>query len=169
MIAATTPPWFLDALRSEATRALDESESARAARATVRLEQAKENVKRFFDAGVLLIAGTDAPYPGVFQGEGIHRELELLVDAGLTPLQAITVATKNAAQLMGDGATWGTLAPGQRADLVVVRGRPDRTIGDTRKIELVIQRRRVLDREALVFDEASDPGFRATTPVSSSN
>ncbi len=118
---------------------------------------------------MLLIASTDAPYPGVFQGEGIHRELELLVDAGLTPLQAITVAMKNAARLMGDGATWGTLSPGQRADLVVVRGRPDRTIGDTHKIELVIQRGRVLDPDALVFDEASDPGFRESIPVSSSN
>lgn len=85
-------------------------------------------MKALFDAGVLLAAGTDAPYPGVFQGEGIHRELELLVEAGLTPLEAITVATKNAAELMGDGGEWGTLTPERRADIVLVRGRPDRSI-----------------------------------------
>lgn len=46
-----------------------------------RLREAKQNAKRLLDSGVLLAAGTDAPYPGVFQGEGIHRELELLVEA----------------------------------------------------------------------------------------
>ena len=47
-----------------------------------------------------MIAGTDAPYPGDFQGEGIHHELELLVESGLTPTDAISSATRNASRLM---------------------------------------------------------------------
>ena len=124
-------------------------------------------MKALFDAGVLLTAGTDAPYPGVFQGEGIHRELGLLVEAGRTPLEAITVATKNAVELMGDGGEWGTLTPERRADIVLVRGRPDRSIRQTRNVEIVIQRGRVVDRERLAFDADRDPGFRVATPVSS--
>jgi len=167
LIARTTPPWFLDSLRAEARRELDEDERKRASRTATRLEQTKKNVKALFDAGVLLAAGTDAPYPGVFQGEGVHRELELLVEAGLTPLEAMTVATKNAAAFMGDGSEWGTLEPGRRADVVLVRGRPDRVIGQTRNVEIVIQRGRVVDRKALAFDANRDPGFRVATPVSS--
>ena len=122
LIVRTTPPWFLESLCAEARRELDEEERKRASRTAERLEQTRKNVKALFDAGVLLAAGTDAPYPGVFQGEGIHRELELLVEAGLTPLEAITVATKNAAELMGDGGEWGTLGPERRADIASSAG-----------------------------------------------
>ena len=106
----------------------------------------------------MLVAGTDAPYPGTLLGEGIHRELELLVEAGLTPLEALSSATGNAARLMR-ADDWGTLAAGKRADLVLVRGRPDRTVSDTRNVEMVVQGGRVLDREALRYDPATDPGF----------
>jgi imidazolonepropionase-like amidohydrolase len=125
-------------------------------------ETGLQNAKRMFDAGVLLAAGTDAPYPGVFQGEGIHHELELLVEAGLTPLQAITVATKNAAILMGAAGEWGTLAPGHVADILVVDGNPDEDIAATRNIALVIQAGRVVDRASLEFEADNDPGFRPT-------
>jgi imidazolonepropionase-like amidohydrolase len=59
------------------------------------------NAKRLSDAGVLLAAGTDSPYPGDYYGEGLHRELELLVEAGLTPLQAIRAATATNADILG--------------------------------------------------------------------
>ncbi len=126
---------------------------------------AMTNVKRLSDAGVPVVAGTDAPYPGVFQGEGIHRELELLVEAGLTPLQAITAATHDAARLMGADAEWGAIVPGMAADLLVVRGNPAEDIGATRDIVAVIQRGVVLDRSQLVFSAQDDPGFRTVGSV----
>ena len=165
LIAATTPPWFLDALREHATRPLSDEEAAFTAAIEERLMTAMTNVKRLSDAGVPVVAGTDAPYPGVFQGEGIHRELELLVEAGLTPLQAITAATHDAARLMGADAEWGAIVPGMAADLLVVRGNPAEDIGATRDIVAVIQRGVVLDRSQLVFSAQDDPGFRTVGSV----
>jgi len=106
-----------------------------------------------------LTAGTDAPYPGDFQGEGIHHELELLVEAGLTPLQVISVATGNAARLVGAEAEWGTLEVGKLANLIVVEGRPDQQVHDTRKILYVIDRGKIVNRDLLKFDQRTDPGF----------
>ncbi len=131
-----------------------------------RFRQQAANLKRLFDAGLVIAAGTDAPYPGVFQGEGIHHEMELLVQAGLTPLQAITAATANAARLMDAGDEWGTVEPGRLANLVVVNGRPDRDVRETRKIEMVVCRGRVVNRASLKYDPATDPGFRPLAAVS---
>jgi imidazolonepropionase-like amidohydrolase len=156
LIQDTTPPWFLEEIL-----ALQPKED----RPTERLEAAFLNAKRLHDEGVLLVAGTDAPYPGVFQGEGIHRELELLVEAGLTPLEAIKTATQNAATLME--AEWGTLTPGKVADVLVVRGRPDKNIGDSRNIEYVFKEGDLVDRTSLKFDVKKDPGFRISTSVAS--
>jgi imidazolonepropionase-like amidohydrolase len=166
LIANTMPPWLLQELTEEATRTLDTAEKVRVARSSEALETAKRNAKRLFDAGIMLVAGTDAPYPGVFLGEGIHRELELLVDAGLTPLQAITAATKNAATLMNFGNEWGTLEPGKRADILVVSGNPAINIGDTREVHIVIKGGHIIDRETLEFDPDTDPGYRTGVKVS---
>ena len=78
-----------------------------------------------------MIAGTDAPYPGDFQGEGIHHELELLVESGLTPIDAISSATRNASPLMKASNDWGTLESGRLADLLVINGSPDQNIQET--------------------------------------
>ena len=158
LIQDTTPPWWLEEIM-----ALEPKED----RPTERLETAFENVKKLHDEGVLLVAGTDAPYPGVFQGEGIHRELELLVEAGLTPLEAITAATRNAALLMKADGEWGTLSPGKIADVLVVRGRPDKNISDSRNVERVFKKGVLVDRASLKFDVNKDPGFRISTSVAS--
>jgi imidazolonepropionase-like amidohydrolase len=167
LIAQTTPPAFQSVLRELALRDLTDEDRQAATAAGRKLDLAKENVQRLHRAGVLLVAGTDAPYPGVFQGEGIHRELELLVEAGLSPLEAITSATRNAAILVG-AEDWGTLAPGNAADLIVVDGRPDRDISRTRAIHMVMQGGQILDREALRFDPDSDPGFGVGAAVDES-
>ena len=164
LIAESTPPSFQSALREHATRDLTDDDTQAATAAGRKLDFATENVRRLHRAGVRLIAGTDAPYPGVFQGEGLHRELELLVEAGLSPIEAITTATKNAAILIG-AEDWGTLTPGKVADLVVVDGRPDRNIRRTRAIHMVMQGGRILDRDALRFDPPSDPGFAVGAAV----
>lgn len=156
LILDTTPPWFMEKIAAIEPKATRPSKG---------LQTAFTNAKRYFDAGVLLVAGTDAPYPGVFQGEGIHRELELLVEAGLKPLQAITLATKNASILMQAEAEWGTISPGKIADLIIIEGRPDKNIGETRNITHVIQNGKILNREALKFDINKDPGFRISTSV----
>jgi imidazolonepropionase-like amidohydrolase len=158
LIRDTTPPWFLEELRAFASRPSSETDAA-----LERTRAGQINAKKLFDAGVLLAAGTDAPDPGVFQGEGLHRELELLVEAGLTPIEAITVGTRNAARLMNAENDWGTLTAGSLANVVVVRGRPDRNISETRNIEMVIQKGRLLDREKLRFDPSVDPGFRVSS------
>lgn len=160
-IADTTPPWFLADLRAEATRNLSEDEKGEVQRSAAGFDEMKRNVKKLLDAGVLLAAGTDAPYPGVFQGEALHRELELLVAAGLTPLEAIRLATSNAARIMHAEEEWGSLQAGRVANVVIVAGNPAEQIRDTRKIETVILNGKVLDRASLKFDLKRDPGFRA--------
>ena len=79
-----------------------------------------------------------------------------LAGAGLTPLEAITTATKNAAALM-NATDWGTLEPGKLANLVIVKGQPDQQIHDTHHVEMVMKEGTVLNRERLRFDAARDP------------
>ena len=160
-IADSTPPWFLADLRAEATRNLSDSEKAEVQQAAAGFDEMRRNVKKLVDAGVLVAAGTDAPYPGVFQGEALHRELELLVAAGLTPLQAIRLATFHAARIMHAEEEWGSLQSGRAANVVIVAGNPAEQIRDTRKIETVILNGKILDRSSLKFDLKRDPGFRA--------
>jgi imidazolonepropionase-like amidohydrolase len=167
LLTQTMPPQFISELTAFAARPLTDSASSAAQAALERLKTAMANAKRLSDAGVLLAAGTDSPYPGDYYGEGLHRELELLVEAGLRPLQAITTATRNAAALMNESDAWGTLAPGRRADILIVGGHPASRISDTRNVESVIQAGVVLDRAELQFDPAKDPGFKTTASVTS--
>jgi len=154
LIADTTPSFALDELRK-----LGHQENvADKSRLTALLDD-ESNVKRLTDAGILIAAGTDAPYPGDFQGEGIHRELELLVESGLTPLEAITTATRNAAVIVNAESRWGTLEAGKFADILIVEGKPDRNISDTRKIVAVVKQGTILDRNKLKLDPAKDPGY----------
>jgi len=164
LVRDTSPPSFLAGLRAEAARKLDADEAAHAQRWEKLQQNAMANAKALFGAGVLLAAGTDAPYPGDMQGEGLHHELELLVAAGLTPLEAITVATRNAARLIG-ASDWGTIEAGKLATLIVVDGRPDRNISDTRKVVEVMLRGRKIDRESLKMAHQNDPGYEPVSPT----
>ena len=163
LIADTTPPWFRTDLRGEASRNLSDAEKADAQRSAAGFDEMKRNVKKLLDAGVLVAAGTDAPYPGVFQGEALHHELELLVTAGMTPLQAIRLATFNAARLLHAEEEWGSLQAGRTANVLIVAGNPAECISDTRKVEVVILKGKILVRASLRFDPKRDPGFRAVS------
>jgi imidazolonepropionase-like amidohydrolase len=94
----------------------------------------------FSKAGGLLLAGLDPTgMGGVIAGFGDQREVELLVEAGFTPLEAIHIATANGAQYLGDLDRIGTIAPGKQADLVVVRGDPSKKIEDIENVETVFK------------------------------
>ncbi len=100
------------------------------------LEFEREFVKR----GGLLLAGLDPTgYGGVIAGFGDQREVELLVEAGFTPLEAIHIATSNGAEFLGELGKIGTLAPGKAADIVVLQGDPSANIKDIEKIEIVFK------------------------------
>ncbi len=96
--------------------------------------------REFVRAGGLLLAGTDPTgYGGVVAGYANHRELELLVEAGFTPLEAIRIATLNGATYLGQTDRIGTVAAGRRADLVVVLGDPSARIADVEHVETVFK------------------------------
>lgn len=163
LIADTTPKRALDGLRKQYGGLTEEQLAAKNGYTMrVDLKGAQSNVPRLLAAGILMAAGTDAVYPGDFQGEGLHRELELLVQSGLTPLQAITIATKNAAAIVNASDEWGTLQVGKLANLVIVDGRPDQHIGDTRRIKVVMKEGTVLDRTALRLDHSRIPDYQET-------
>ena len=103
-----------------------------------------EFVGRLYRAGVPLVAGTDN-----LPGFTLQAELALYVDAGLTPAQALQVATRNGARYSGTAAERGSITPGKLADLVLVDGDPTRDIADLRKVALVITQGHWLSPKAL--------------------
>jgi imidazolonepropionase-like amidohydrolase len=94
----------------------------------------------FSKGGGLLLAGLDPTgMGGVIAGFGDQREVELLVEAGFTPVEAIHIATANGAQYLGDLDRVGTIAPGKQADLVVIKGDPSKKIDDIENVETVFK------------------------------
>ena len=95
----------------------------------------QKNLKALYDAGVRVGFGTDSgAMPTRIPGFSEHRELEDMVQAGLTPMQAIVCATRSNAELLGIEAVRGTLRPGKRADLIVLAANPLDDITNTRSI-----------------------------------
>src|SRR3984893_10059250 len=94
----------------------------------------------FAKAGGLLLAGEDPTgIGGVLAGFGDQREVELLVEAGFTPLEAIHIATANGAQFLGEADRIGTIAAGKEADLVVIKGDPSQKVEDVENVEIVFK------------------------------
>ncbi len=100
------------------------------------LANADAAVRQLAEAGVPILAGTDAPNPGTAHGVSLHRELELLVAAGLTPVAALAAATSVPARVFGL-TDRGRVAPGRAADLLLVDGDPTADITRTRAIAAV--------------------------------
>lgn len=100
-------------------------------------------------ARVKLLAGTDTPNPYCFPGFSLHDELGFMVQAGLTPLEALQTATINPAEFLGLSNTLGTIEKGKIADLVLLDANPLDNIANTKRIAAVVTSGRLLDRKAL--------------------
>ncbi len=148
-IYAEGPPWLsdpffcagllpavLDTLESPAFQQHAASDPD-LAKNSASLQMAQINLKTLFDAGVRVGFGTDAGMPGRFLGYFEHRELQLMVQSGLTPMQAIICATHTAAGFLG--RDFGTLQPGQGADFMVLDANPLDDIRNTEKISAIWQ------------------------------
>jgi imidazolonepropionase-like amidohydrolase len=115
------------------------------ATARTRLERGLRIVKALYDAGVPIVAGTDEGIPG----HSVHREIELYVEAGLTPMQALQAATIVPARAMKLDAEVGTIERGKRADLVVLNANPLDAIRNIRSVRWTIRDGRVYDAPTL--------------------
>ena len=116
-----------------------------AATARARLERGLRIVKALHDAGVPIVAGTDEGIPG----HSVHREIELYVEAGLTPMEALQAATIVSARAMKMDAELGTIERGKRADLTVLDANPLDAIRNIRRVRWTISDGRVYDAPAL--------------------
>ena len=105
-------------------------------------------MREFKRAGGLIAAGTDAANQMLVPGASLHEELLLLTEAGLSPLEAITAATRHAAQLL-DSDSLGYLVPGKVADLVVLNSSPAQNVNNTRDIAWVMIRGRIVRPDSL--------------------
>jgi imidazolonepropionase-like amidohydrolase len=110
-----------------------------------RLERSLAIVKALYDAGIPIVVGTDKGVPGV----SVDRGIELYVQAGIPPMDAIREATAIPAKAMGLADDTGTLVAGHRADLIVVDGNPLERISDIRNVTLVCANGRLYDAALL--------------------
>jgi imidazolonepropionase-like amidohydrolase len=139
------PPWVLEAMspavreaylygRSRAVDRTKQETSARLLKRDMDLERA------FAAAGGLLLAGSDpVGLNGNIPGFGDQREIELLVEAGFTPLEAIRIVTRNGAVYLGQESRIGSIAVGKNADLVVLKGDPAARISDVENVQIVFK------------------------------
>jgi len=124
------------------------SDAARADSGVVNSYFSFERTRDLKNAGVKLLAGTDMPQAFVYPGFSLHEELELLVRAGLSPLEALRTATYNPAEYIGALDSLGTIATGKIADLVLLEADPLADIRNSRRISIVIANGRVFDGAA---------------------
>jgi hypothetical protein len=115
----------------------------------------------FVKAGGLLLAGPDPTgNGGVLPGFGDQREVELLVEAGFTPVEAIHIATENGAIYLGRQDRIGTIAAGKQADMVLIKGDPAKNIEDIEKVETVFKAGVGYDSEKLIESVRGQVGIR---------
>jgi len=100
---------------------------------------ALQNLRKVWDAGIPVVMGTDAGNIGTLHGPSVFREMEIMTQAGLTPLQVLRSATSNGAKAMGMERAIGTLAPGKLADLVILDADPLADVMNLSRIHRVIR------------------------------
>jgi imidazolonepropionase-like amidohydrolase len=102
--------------------------------------------KMLYDNGVLILSGTDIPNFDLVPGASLHHELEILVEAGIPPLEVIKIATRNGAQALGIEENAGTIESGKQADMIILSDNPIDNISNTKKIESVINNGRLIEK-----------------------
>ncbi|MGB8134787.1 MAG: amidohydrolase family protein [Nitrososphaeraceae archaeon] len=108
--------------------------------------------KMMYDIGVPILSGTDIPNFDLVPGASLHHELELLVEAGIPPLEVIKIATRNGAQALYIEEDVGTIEPGKQADMIVLSDNPLDDIRNTKKIEAVIVDGQFIDNKQIIRD-----------------
>jgi imidazolonepropionase-like amidohydrolase len=145
--AVDAPYFYLEPGAGKAPRELADiygqtgAEAERALRAQAVAKQSAAVLMALHRAGGPIVAGIDLAVPG----HSLHRELELYVNAGMTPMEAIKSATSVPARAMGLANEAGTIEVGRRADLMIVDGKPQENISDIRRVESVIANGRLYD------------------------
>jgi imidazolonepropionase-like amidohydrolase len=127
----------------------------------VMFQREMEFERAFVKAGGTLLAGLDPTgIGGIIAGFGDLREVELLVDAGFTPLEAIKIATLNGAQFLGEADHVGSLAPGKQADIMLVKGDPSSKVADIENVEVVFKDGVGWDSKKLIDSVKGQVGIR---------
>ena len=116
-------------------------------------DTAMRNIKTAYDVGMLIGCGTDDIYASLWPGESTHREMELLVMAGIPPIDAIKMCSSNAAKILRRHKEFGSLQAGLSADIVLVEGNPAENISESRNVRLVFLRGKRVDRDSLKLDK----------------
>ena len=122
------------------------------------LEVSVANLKRALQAGVRIAMGSDAGNAGMLHGATVLRELQLMNEAGMTPMQVLVAATRNGAEVIGRGEDLGTLEAGKLADIIVVNGDPLQDLSALGNVELVVKNGKIIDPGELEFKEVPPPG-----------
>jgi len=117
-----------------------------------------QNLRKVWDAGIPVVMGTDAGNIGTLHGPSVFREMEIMTQAGLTPLQVLRSATSNGAKAMGMERAIGTLAPGKLADLVILDADPLADVMNLSRIHRVIKDGKVFVPEELIQSIAARSG-----------
>ncbi|MDA0840885.1 MAG: amidohydrolase family protein [Planctomycetota bacterium] len=141
-----------------------------AAEARLKLQRNVVEMKRCLaqmqERGIPIIAGTDSPFPYLVPGFSVHDELTQMVDAGLTPVNALRTATSRAAEVMLISKQVGTIAPGLQADFLITDGDPTKEIHDVARVRQVVRHGTLLKTEQLRRMSARLNRQTAEDPVS---
>lgn len=117
------------------------------------LDISMANLRRALKAKVKIAMGSDAGNAGMLHGATVIRELQLMNKAGMTAMQVIAAATKNAAEVIGQGRKLGTLEVGKLADIIVVKGNPLKDISTLGNVELLVKNGVIIDPKKLKFKQ----------------
>ena len=117
------------------------------------LEISMSNLERALQTGVRIAMGSDAGNAGMLHGASVLRELQLMNEAGMTPMQVLVAATRNGAEVIGRGEELGTLEAGKLADIIVVNGDPLRDLSALGNVELVVKNGKIINPGELEFKE----------------